>query len=145
VVTPAIANAEAWLAVAGGAVGIGWFTIAWTPGSPWSRWAVDAPMLAQLRETGTRLHALDDVLTAPWEPVVVTGGPLGASARTLDAERWVIAVNPTPEAVTASLRVPGLGARTLLVQDEGRSVRSNAQGLFGDRFEAYAVHVYQTG
>jgi hypothetical protein len=144
-VTPAIANAEAWLAVAGGAVGIGWFTVAWAPGTQWQRWAVDAPMLAQLRETGARLHALAAVLTAPWEPVAVTGAPVGASARTVGGERWVIAVNSTSGPVTASLRIPGLGARTLTVLDEGRTVRSSAQGVLTDRFDGYAVHLYRTG
>jgi hypothetical protein len=145
-VTPAVANAEAWLAVAGGAVGIGWFTVEWTPGTLWSRWAVDTPMLEQLQATGARLHALAEVLTAPWEPVGVTGAStVAASARTAAGERWVIAVNSTAEAVTATLRVPGLGARALAVLDEGRTVRANAQSVFRDRFEGYAVHLYKTG
>src|SRR5262249_49767459 len=36
-VTPAIVNAETWLAVAGGACGIGYFTNSWT-GDLWNRW-----------------------------------------------------------------------------------------------------------
>jgi hypothetical protein len=145
-VTPAIANAEAWLAVAGGAVGIGWFTAAWAPGTSWTRWAVDTPMLAQMRETAARLHALAHVLTAPWEPVGVPGAPaVAASARTVGGERWVIAVNSTDASVTASLLLPRLGRRTLAVVDEQRSVRSNAQGVFRDHFDGYGVHLYQVG
>ena len=144
-VTPAIANAEAWLAVAGGAVGIGWFTAGWAPGTLWNRWEIDPAMLAQLRATDARLHSLAAVLTAPWSEVAYSpAAGVAASSRTYDAARYVIAVNSTSTPTTVPLRVPELGRRTLTVLDEQRTVRSDAHGVFHDRFGPYAVHLYRT-
>jgi len=142
-ITPAMVNAEAWLAVAGGAVGIGWVTSGWTAAG-WNRWLIDEPMLAQLAATDARLHALAPVLTAPQGAVDVpsTSG-VAASTRTLDGALYVIAVNSTARAATVSLRVPGLRAGALDVLDEGRSVRSTKRGVFHDAFEPYAVHLYR--
>jgi hypothetical protein len=145
-VTPAIANAEAWLAVAGGAVGIGWFTAGWAPGTLWDRWDIDAAMLAQLQATDTRLHSLAAVLTAPWSEVAFSDAAgVAASSRTYGDARYVIAVNSTAATVTAPLRVPQLGRRTLTVLGEQRTVRSDAHGVFHDRYGPYAVHLYRAG
>jgi len=145
-VTPAVVNAEAWLAVAGGAVGIGWFTAAWPAGGSWQRWALDDAMLAQLTATDARLHALAPVLTAPWSAVAFSDvAGVAASARVDGGVRYVIAVNSTAATVTVPLRAPGLGRRMLTVLDENRVVRSTAAGVFHDRFEPYAVHLYRAG
>jgi hypothetical protein len=144
-VTPAIANAEAWLAVAGGAAGIGWFTIGWTPAG-WTRWQVDGPMLAQIATTDARLHSLAAVLTAPQGPVdVAPADAVAASSRTYDGAAYVIAVNSTDRPTTATLRIPGLRASTLQVLEEGRSVRSTKKGVVRDTFAPYAVHLYRAG
>jgi hypothetical protein len=143
-VTPAIANAEAWLAVAGGAVGIGWFTSSWDGG--WSRWAVDAAMLAQITATNARLHALAPVLTAPQGAVAVApADAVAAGSRTVDGATYVIAVNSTGRSTTVSLRVAGLRARSLPVLDERRSVRTTKAGVIRDAFAPYAVHLYRAG
>jgi hypothetical protein len=145
-VTPGIANAEAWLAVAGGAVGIGWFTAGWAPGTLWNRWEVDAAMVAQLQATDARLHSLAGVLTAPWSEVAFSDAAgVAASSRTYDGARYVIAVNSTAVPLTVPLRVPQLGRRTLTVLDEQRTVRSDTHGVFRDRFGPYAVHLYRAG
>jgi len=57
----------------------------------------------------------------------------------------VIAVNSTPTSVTVPLRVPQLGRSTVTVLDEDRTVRSDAHGVFHDRFGPYAVHLYRIG
>lgn len=143
-VTPAIANAEAWLAVAGGAVGIGWFTIGWSDAG-WDRWLVDDAMLAQITATDARLHALAPVLTAPWGPVGASPvASVAASSRSAGGRTYVIAVNSTGAPVAASLQVPGLRAGTLQVLDESRTVRSTGRGVVRDTFAPYAVHVYAT-
>jgi hypothetical protein len=143
-VTPAIANAEAWLAVAGGANGIGWFTAAWPAGGLWQRWAVDAAMVSQVASTDARLHALATVLAAPWSAVAFAeAAGVAASSRLYGGERYVIAVNSTASPVTVPLRVPGLARRSLTVLDENRVVRTTATGSFRDRFAPYQVHVYR--
>jgi len=144
-VTPAIANAEAWLAVAAGAAGIGWFTSGWTE-SGWNRWDVDDAMVAQIAETDARLHGLASVLVAPPGPVSVSpADAVAASSRAAGGSTYVIAVNSTDRATTVSLRVPGLRAGALQVLDEGRSVRSTKRGVVRDTFPPYAVHVYEAG
>jgi hypothetical protein len=144
-VTPAIANAEAWLAVAGGAVGIGWFTVGWTD-SGWDRWLVDDAMVAQIAATDARLHSLAPVLTAPQGTVDVTpADAVVASSRTFGGGTYVIAVNSTGRTTTVSLRLPGLRARSLEVLDEGRTIRSTKRGVVRDTFPPYAVHLYRSG
>jgi hypothetical protein len=144
-VTPAIANAEAWLAVAGGAAGIGWFTIGWTPAG-WTRWQVDGAMLEQIAATDAQLHALAAVLTAPQGPVdAAPADAVAASSRAYDGADYVIAVNSTDRPTAASLHVPGLRASTLQVLDESRTVRSTRKGVIRDTFAPYAVHLYRTG
>ena len=55
-ITPQIVNAETWLAVAGGACGIGYFTNSWT-GDLWNRWDFDAGRRAADRDDRRRRAA----------------------------------------------------------------------------------------
>lgn len=141
-VTPAIANAEAWLAVAGGAVGIGWFTNAWTNGG-WNRWDVSAAMLAQIASTDARMLALVPALLAPPGDVgTPPGSSVAASSRTLGRTLYVIAVNGSRRSTTVRLRVAGLAGRTLRVLGENRQVRVTKGVYARDTFGPYQVHVY---
>jgi hypothetical protein len=143
-ITPTIANAEAWLAVAGGAVGIGWFTSSWTSGS-WNRWDVSAAMLAQIASTDARLHALADVLTTPPGNVVVPwDGTVAASTRTSGKLLYVIAVNGSDRTTTVPMRLDALGGRTLSVLDEHRTITPMKKVFIRDTFAPYQVHVYAT-
>lgn len=144
-VTPAIAKAEAWLAVAGGANGIGWFTSAWTAATGWNRWAVDDAMQAEMASVDAELHALAPVLTTPPGDVVVPwDGSVAASARTYDGKLWVIAVNGSAHATTVPMRVDGLAGRTLNVLGEGRTLRPTRKVYLRDTFAPYQVHLYTT-
>lgn len=143
-VTPAIANAEAWLAVAGGAVGIGWFTSSWTSGS-WNRWDVSPAMLAQMTATDAQLHALAPVLTGPPADVVVPwDGTVAASTRTSGGALYVIAVNAGDRPTTIPMRLDGLRGRTLTVLGEHRTITPVKRVFIRDSFGPYQVHLYTT-
>jgi hypothetical protein len=141
-ITSQIVNAETWLAVAGGACGIGYFTNSWT-GDLWNRWDFDPGVEAALPQTVARMQRLAPVLCSPYRDVVVPwNGSVGASARERNGALYVIAVNSADRATTIPFRVDGLAGRTLTVLDEGRTIRPTKKVYFRDRFEPYAVHVY---
>ncbi len=141
-ITPAIVNAETWLAVAGGACGLGYFTNSWT-GDLWNRWDFDPGVEAALPEIVGRVQRLAPVLCAGYRDVVVPwNGTVAASARDLNGALYVIAVNSADRATTVPFRVDGLAGRTLSVLDESRVIKPVKKVYFRDRFEPYAVHVY---
>jgi hypothetical protein len=140
-VTPAIATAEAWLAVAGGANGIGWFTSGWTDVG-WNRWAVADATAAAISTVDAQLHALAPVLTTPpGEVAVAPEAAVAASSRTYDGRLWVIAVNGTDAPVTAQLRIGGPAGRTLTPLG-GDALTTTRAGEVRDTFAPYAVHIY---
>jgi hypothetical protein len=143
-VTPEIANAEAWLAVAGGAVGIGWFTSSWID-DVWNRWDVSPAMLAQITATNARLHALAPVLTGPPGDVVVPwNGPVAASTRADGRSLYVIAVNGSDRRASVPMRIDGLRGRVVTVLDEHRTIKPTKKSIVRDTFAPYQVHLYAT-
>jgi hypothetical protein len=142
-ITPAIVKAETWLAVAGGACGIGYFTNSWT-GDVWNRWDFDPGVEAALPAIVEGVQQLapalcdgtyGDVVT-PWNGTVV------ASSRELNGALYVIAVNGSDRPTTVPFRVDALRGRTLTVLDEGRTIRPVKTVYFRDSFAPYGVHVY---
>jgi hypothetical protein len=144
-VTPAIANAEAWLAVAGGAVGIGWFTSGWTSAG-WNRWDVSDSMVAQIATTDEQLQALAPLLLAPVGTVATPiGSSVAASSRTVDGTLYVIAVNASATATTTLLRVDGLDGRALRPLGGGpRVLRPTRRVYVRDTFGPYEVRIYRS-
>jgi hypothetical protein len=142
-ITPEIVNAEAWLAVAGGACGLGLFTNSWT-GALWNRWDFEADIEQQLEKTVAWVQRLAPALcTGEYGSVVVPwDGSVAASSRTLNGALYVIAVNGASTPTTVPFRVDGLAGRTLSVLDEGRTIGPAKQVFFRDRFAPYEVHVY---
>jgi hypothetical protein len=142
-ITPAIVNAEAWLAAAGGACGIGLFTNSWT-GALWNRWDFDAGVEQQLPITVVRLQRLAPALcTGSYGDVVVPwDGGVAASSRSLNGALYVVAVNTNPRPVAVPFRVDALGGRRLDVMDENRTIVPAKKVFFRDRFAPYEVHVY---
>jgi hypothetical protein len=142
-ITPAIVKAETWLAVAGGACGIGYFTNSWT-GDVWNRWDFDPGVEAALPAIVEGVQQLapalcdgtyGDVVT-PWNGTVV------ASSRELNGALYVIAVNGSDRPTTVPFRVDALRGRTLTVLDESRTIRPVKTVYFRDSFAPYGVHVY---
>jgi hypothetical protein len=142
-ITPEIVNAEAWLAVAGGACGLGLFTNSWT-GDLWNRWDFDAGVEQQLAKTVARVQGLAPALcTGEYGSVVVPwDGSVAASSRTLNGALYIVAVNGAASPTTVPFRVDALAGRTLSVLDEGRTIQPAKQVFFRDRFAPYEVHVY---
>jgi hypothetical protein len=142
-ITPAIVNAETWLAIAGGACGIGYFTNSWTS-DVWDRWSFDPGVEEQLAATVAGVQKLAPALCAgDYGSVVVPwNGGVAASTRTLNGALYVVAVNSTAAATTVPFRVDALAGRTLTVLDEGRTIRPTKKVFVRDRFAAYEVHVY---
>jgi hypothetical protein len=128
-VTAATVRVESWLAVAGGARGLGFFPAGWDP-------AVTPAIAAVSKETA----AIGAALAAPDAPVAATA-PVVAAARTASGALYVIAVNPTRTAVHATITAPGLNGRTLTALGEGRTVASSGDS-FDDGFGWLAVHLY---
>lgn len=138
-VGPSEIRAEAWLAVAGGASGIGWFTHGGT-GNGATRFTVPAANRAAIAQVGRDLTALAPVLLSARRDIVA-GRPVRVGGRIAGGTTWVIAVNPTRAPVSASVSSPGAGDGTASVWGEGRTVRIVDGGLIDD-FGPLAVHVY---
>ncbi len=128
-VTPATVRAESWLALVGGAHGLGFFPIGWT-----------GDVSGALQQVGHDIESLGPVLLAPAAPVTADA-PIEATARTYGGAFYVFAVNPTYAPVTATIRAPGLDGRALQVIGEGRTVTPK-DGAFTDAFAPLAVHLY---
>jgi hypothetical protein len=128
-VTPATVRAESWLAVAGGARGLGFFPADWPEEV--------APGIAQVvRET----TALAPALLAPDEPVSARS-PVVAAARSYSGAFYVIAVNPSRRAIRATIRAAGLSEGSATVLGKNRSVEV-ARGGIADDFGPRAAHLY---
>ena len=117
-VTPTTIRAESWLAVAGGARGLGYFPADWpaesTPG---------------ISTVAREVAALGAGLLAPDAPVSARP-PVVAAGRAANGALYVIAVNPTERLVRGAIDAPGLAGRTATVVGEGRTVAA-----VGDRLE----------
>jgi hypothetical protein len=108
-VTPEELRAEVWLAVAGGATGIGYFTHSWTRGD-WYRFDVDVGIRAAIAETNEELRALAPQLLSPQLAAGATP-PVYAGARLYRNSVYVIAVNASRAAATTTIRVKGNSIR----------------------------------
>jgi hypothetical protein len=127
--TPEEMRAESWLAVIGGARGLGFFPSQWEP-----------PMAQAIAQVTHDVRALGPALLQPPAPASADG-PVRVTARSYDGAVYVVAVNPATQPVNATVTVPGLGGRALSVLGEGRQVASSGGG-FSDAFAPLAVHVY---
>lgn len=131
--SPPIVRAETWLAIAGGARGIGWFPDNWRPG-----------VRAEITRLSTEIRSLAPALLGP-ETAVTVAAPsvVRAGGRTYHGAVYVIAVNPSFARVGAKLTVPALGPgrHKLEVWGEGRTVTAD-DGTFADRFRGLQARVY---
>ena len=131
-VTPETVRAEAWLAIAGGARGLGFFPASWSP-------AVGEAIAGIARDVSSLGPALysfkaDAVVTSSAPSVRVT-------ARSHLGALYVIAVNASHERVAATIRLSQLDGRRLYVLDEERAVSSEGD-TFSDAFGPLAAHIY---
>jgi hypothetical protein len=129
--TSAIVRAETWLAIAGGARGIGYFP-------DW--WAED--IRSEVRLGNREILALSPALLSPvaktnWS----TDSPVRVGARRYNGATYVIAVNTSTSPATASFTLPGLGGRNLHVFRDGREVTPLGD-LVMDKLPGLGVAIY---
>jgi hypothetical protein len=128
--SPATVRAETWLAVGGGADGVGYFP---------NRWS--APIGGEIARTNRELKALAPALLAPDANVRSDAPAVRVSARTLNGALYVIAVNTTETTVQARLTVEGIAGRSAMVFGGAQAIASDAEG-FSDSFGPLAAKVY---
>lgn len=140
-VSPAALRAEVFLALAGGANGIGYFTHSWADG-PWVRFAVSDAVRTAMTATDADLQALAGVLQGLAAGRVVSGhGGILVGARRSGRHLLVIAVNPGTTAVSGRLGFRHFTPGSVLAWNEHRTVRLAGAG-FTDRFGPLQVHLY---
>jgi hypothetical protein len=129
--TPETVRAEAWLAIAGGAHAIGYFPNNWSP------------------DVGTEIartnHEIQTLAPALVEPAIAASVSLGSfvkvGAREHNGAVYVIAVNASRSATSATITVPEIGDRVLQSLDGGKTVHASG-GTFTDSFAPLEVRVY---
>ena len=129
--TPAVVRAETWLAIAGGARGIGYFP-------DW--WAED--IRSEVRITNREILAIAPALLSPVAKANWSAeGPVRIGARRFNGATYVVAVNTSQTEATASFSIPGLGGRSLRVFRDGRVVKPLGD-LVADKLPGLGVAVY---
>jgi hypothetical protein len=129
-VTPAVVRAESWMAIAGGAHGLGFWPASWPQRSAHAIAAVGR----DLARVGPAVY-MGDVAASDNNAQVVI------SARTWGGATYVFAVNAGFTDADATITVPALDGRTLMVLGESRRVDSDGDA-FTDHFQPLAVHIY---
>jgi hypothetical protein len=129
-VTPAVVRAESWMAIAGGAHGLGFWPASWPAGNARAIAAV-----------GREVARLGPAVYRPDEPVSDDNSQILVSARTWGGALYVIAVNSGYSAAQTTFKVPALNGRTLTVMGESRRLATAADS-FTDSFAPLAVHIY---
>jgi hypothetical protein len=129
--TPETLRAEAWLSIAGGAHAIGYFPNNW-----------NAAVGAEIARTN---HEIQTLVPALVEPAIAASASLGSlvtvGARDHNGAVYVIAVNASRTATTATITVPALGDRMLRSLDGQHNVLA-AGGSFTESFGPLEARVY---
>lgn len=137
--TRAELRAEVWLAIAGGARGIGYFTHTWSPDH--DDFDVSAPLVHQMMKTNSLLAALRSALAGETIRSSSDSASIKVVARQVGRTTYVIAVNASRATLNSQFHVPALHNGNLSVFGEHRSV-SSSTGHVSDTFRPLAVHVY---
>jgi hypothetical protein len=141
--TRAELNAEVWLAIVGGARGIGFFTHTWSPDH--NAFDVSAPLQQTMKKVSALTGATRPGLLGETLPSSVDSGAIKLLARAAgNGQTYVFAVNTLRTPVKAQAHVPRLRQGPLVVFGEQRAVSVN-ESRFPDTFGPLAVHVYVQG
>jgi hypothetical protein len=129
--SPAIVRAETWLAIAGGARGIGYFPDQWRP-----------DVRAEIGRINRDIMSLSAALLAEAGTATVAApSPIRVGVRRHNGAVYVIAVNPAFARASAKITVPGLGTRGLRRYGDGRWVTAR-NGVIRDYFRGLEVKIY---
>lgn len=138
-ISPEQVTAEAWLAVAGGARGIGFFTH--TLGPEPSDFSVAPGVQTAIARFAATAAAIRPGLVGQTIPSRADTPAIDVLARAGGGRRYVVAVNTLTSVVPATFTVPRLGVRSLRVVGEHRWVAVYGE-RFADTFAPLGVHVY---
>jgi hypothetical protein len=137
--TPGELQAEVWLAIVGGARGIGYFTHTWSPAH--NAFDVSPTLQQTMKKISGALAAVTPGLVGRTITSSANSSSLKVLARAGDNLNYVFAVNTQRLPLKAETHVPQLHDGTAQVVGENRSVR-----VFHDRivdtFQSLTVHVY---
>jgi hypothetical protein len=129
--TPAVVRAETWLAIAGGARGIGYFPDYW-----------EEDIRNEVRHSNREIVALAPALLAPVAKASWSiESPVRVGVRRYNGATYVVAVTTSTAPATASFSVPGIGGRKLRVFRDGRVVTPLGD-LVVDKLPGLGVAVY---
>jgi hypothetical protein len=130
--SPAIVRAETWLAIAGGARGVGWFPGVWSE-----------PIAEEIARMSREIMSLAPGLLGEEgvASVMPGGSPVRAGVRRSNGATYVIAVNSWIDPVKAQIRVPGLTAGSVRVFGENRTLRVK-NGVIVDSFRGLRARIY---
>src|SRR5262245_41665797 len=129
-ITPATIEAESWLAIAGGARGLGFFPSDW-----------GAAVGETIADVAAHVAQLEPALLSPVVPVAVDTPSVRATARELGGALYVIAVNTAPYPVRAILANESLGDRTVSVVGSLRTLPARETTLT-DTLPPLGVRIY---
>jgi len=124
-------RAETWLAIAGGADGIGYFPNDWR-----------SDVGAEIRSLNSTITELAPALLSEPRQADSNQDAVKVGARLLNGATYVIAVNSGRVPVQASIHVSGLAGRTVTVLDKGRQLTASNDDILTDSFDPLAVHIY---
>ena len=99
-VTPDTVRAESWLAIAGGAHGLGFFPAAWT-----------GDVGGAITKVRSEVAAVFPAVLRPQVPSSASVGSIVTAAWELDGALYVVGINTGTSPVDATLRVAGLASR----------------------------------
>ena len=137
--TPDELAAETWLAIIGGARGIGFFTHTFSPAD--KPFDVTPALQVTIARTSASIAALRPGLTGLTVPSGSNSGAIEVLARQSANATYVFAVNSSRGPVKAQLRVPSLRNGATPVFGETRSTRVTG-GTLVDTFQPLGIHIY---
>jgi hypothetical protein len=138
--TAAELNTEVWLAIVGGARGIGYFTHTWSPNH--NAFDVSPTLQSSMRSISSELAFARPGLVGRTVPSGANSGAIKVVARAgANDVDYVFAVNTQRVPITAQVHVPRLHNGPLQVFREKRAVTVGSDN-FVDNFQPLAVHVY---
>lgn len=136
---PAELRAEVWLAVAGGARGIGYFTHTWSPQH--NAFDVSPSILREMARTNNLLSAVRPALLGQTILSGAASSAVKVVARRAGDKTYVIAVNAGRVPIDVQIHVPALRDGTVKVFGEKRSLSARNAHL-ADAFPPLGVHIY---
>ena len=137
--TPQQLNAEVWLAVIGGARGIGYFTHTWSPDH--KAFDVAPPLQQAMKQIDNLLAAVKPGLLGSTVESGADSPAVKLVARSGRGRTYVFSVNTLQSPNKVQIHVPELHDGTMTVLGEGRTVAVRDHYLV-DNFAGHQVHVY---